>query len=45
MVMDGEGMVSEPAVQGQGSVRSAEGLGPWVPDWGRSAVLVWDPAD
>lgn len=45
MVSGAEAVALEPAAQGQGSVRSAEGLGPWGQGSGRSVVPVWDPED
>ena len=45
MALGAEAVALEPAARGQGWVRLAEGLGPWVPGSGRSVAPVWDPAD
>ena len=45
MASGAEAVALEPEAQGQGSGRSAEGLGPSGRGSGRSAVPVWDPED
>lgn len=45
MASGAEVVALEPGAQGQESVQSAEGLGPWGPGSGRSVVPVLDPAD